>query len=243
MRRFYSHVHYKLADSLSSSGWQIFLDDAPLATPKRHCAILPTQALAQAVQAEWKAVDKDILLQGMPYTCLSFAALDVDEVMRETLIEHMLAHVDTDAICYTAPQATQNALYSKGQEACAAVLDWCNQRFGWVLHTTDALMPLKQPLSTHRDMRRYLQACDCWQLVALNSYVSDLHSIILAIAMLEGRLSVADAFALAQLEEDAQAEQWGWDEQALIQRNVRADYIEKVAQWYGLVREDAAVQP
>ncbi|MEC7208942.1 MAG: ATP12 family protein, partial [Pseudomonadota bacterium] len=56
MKRFYKDVTVKT----SESGYQIYLDDRPVRSPAKAVVVVPSQALAEAVQAEWKAVEDDI---------------------------------------------------------------------------------------------------------------------------------------------------------------------------------------
>ena len=56
MKRFYKDVTVKT----SESGYQICLDGRPVRSPAKAVVVVPTQALAEAVQAEWQAVEDEI---------------------------------------------------------------------------------------------------------------------------------------------------------------------------------------
>lgn len=58
-------------------------------------------------------------------------------------------------------------------------------------------------------------------LAALHVMTTLMGSVVLALAVQEGRLSPEEAWALAHLDEDFQMEVWGQDEEALARRAAR----------------------
>ena len=62
-----------------------------------------------------------------------------------------------------------------------------------------------------------------WQLTALHDLVTLPGSLILGLAVLEGRIDAATAHRLARLDEDYQAEQWGRDDEAEAAAAARLD--------------------
>src|SRR5436853_413796 len=64
-------------------------------------------------------------------------------------------------------------------------------------------------------------ASDIWRLGATHSVTTLTGSALIALALLSGKLSVADAWAAAHVDEDWNMAQWGRDELALERRAYR----------------------
>ena len=63
-------------------------------------------------------------------------------------------------------------------------------------------------------MREAIAAQSDFNLAALHVLASVTGSLVLGLAVLDGRLTAEDAFALSRLDEAYQAEQWGSDREA-----------------------------
>ena len=75
-----------------------------------------------------------------------------------------------------------------------------------------------------RALRRAVGSYDAYVLAGLGIAVPALGSLVLGLALVEGRLDAAEAHALGALEELFQVEQWGEDDEAeRRRRNVAAD--------------------
>lgn len=89
------------------------------------------------------------------------------------------------------------------------VLDWARGFLGAKLEPTDSIFGADLPVSDVRAVGAYLSRLDRWRLTAVEHLAGACRSVILAIAVVQGRLGVSDALALARLEESAQIAQWG----------------------------------
>ncbi len=79
-------------------------------------------------------------------------------------------------------------------------------------------MPVAQDPSALAALHRALLAQDAATLTGLGIAVPALGSLVLGLALAEGELGPAEAHALATLDERAQEEMWGTDEEALARR-------------------------
>ena len=70
---------------------------------------------------------------------------------------------------------------------------------------------------------------DPWRLGALNAITTLTGSAVIALAVLAGRLSPAEAWAAAHVDEDWNMEFWGRDELALKRRAYRYDEMTAAA--------------
>jgi chaperone required for assembly of F1-ATPase len=83
-------------------------------------------------------------------------------------------------------------------------------------------MFVDQPGETIDAIRRCVaQVKSPMHLAALHVMTTLTGSVLLALAVQQGRLSAEEAWALAHLDEDFQMEVWGQDEEALARRAAR----------------------
>ena len=73
MKRFYKETAVDAGDG----GWRVLLDGKPMRTPAKTVLMVPTQALAEAIAAEWRAVpeDSEINTAHLPLTRLAASPL------------------------------------------------------------------------------------------------------------------------------------------------------------------------
>jgi len=117
------------------------------------------------------------------------------------------------------------------------LLDWAALTFDAPLRVTAGVVPAKQHRDSVNALRLVVGGYDPYVLAGLGIAVPALGSLILGLALAEGRLDAAEAHALGALEEFFQVEQWGEDDEAARRRaNVAAD-IALAARFMRLARE------
>jgi chaperone required for assembly of F1-ATPase len=207
MKRFYKETAVDLGDG----GHRILLDGKPMRTPAKAVLVVPTRALAEAIAAEWGAVpDKaDINVSHLPLTRLAATGLDRVTSQRARVIEDTAKYAGSDMLCYRASEP--ETLVKRQQEIWQPLLDWADERYGarlviveglaFVEQPADAVARLGEAVATHSDLG----------LSALYNLTHISGSLIVALAVAEGHLAAADAFAAAQLDELYQVERWGED--------------------------------
>lgn len=183
----------------------------PQHTPGKKPFTLPTQALADAIAAEWQGQQKFIAAK-MPLTMLAYTAIDRIAGQEPNIIEALLVYVDTDTLSYRSNSSEKLAQLQK--EQWDPVLAWAKQALGATWETTIGLMPLDQPPKLHEAVEKRLKALDAMQLAAFSMLASGFSSLVLALAVLDEYCDAKEAFRLSRLEEEAQAAQWGRDPEA-----------------------------
>ncbi len=186
----------------------VYINGKTLVTPGKQPLAVPTQALAEAIAAEWQA-HKKFNPGKMPLTTLAYTAIDRICGHEAQIIEALLVYVDTDTLSYRASGSEK--LYRQQEAQWNPILAWAEKKFGAAWETTTGVMPLEQPPSLHKALQTCLQKMNAMQLSAACLLASGLSSLALALAVLEKHVDAAEAFRLSRLEEDAQAEQWGRD--------------------------------
>jgi len=77
---------------------------------------------------------------------------------------------------------------------------------------------------------------DPFVLTALHAIATLCGSLVLALAILEGRLTAEDAFALSRLDEEYQAEKWGRDAGAELRARALAAELDAAARFMRLAK-------
>jgi chaperone required for assembly of F1-ATPase len=201
--------------------YRLLLDGKPARTPLRLVLETPVRPLAEAIAAEWDAQSETIVVGTMPMTRLLATALDRIAPARAQVIAELMAHVHSDALCYRAERPAD--LRARQQAAWQPVLAWLERAHGIVLAVTAGVMPQEQTPDTVERMAAMIGGLDDHQLTAFQACAAATGSLALAAALVHGRLSAAEVFACAALDEIYQAETWGTDPLAVERR----DGIEK----------------
>jgi chaperone required for assembly of F1-ATPase len=212
MKRF-----YKTAEVVADSGrFAIALDGKAVRTPMGQAMALPSAALAEAVAGEWLAQQEVVRPKSMVLTSIVNTAIDRIGPNRPFMVEQLLRFAETDMLCYRVDQPTE--LAARQHTAWQPILDWAAAQFGADLATTTEVTAVAQPADSLAALSRALARHDEFRLAALSTAVGAMGSLILGLALAEGRLTADEAFALAQLEESFQNERWGEDDEAVSRR-------------------------
>jgi chaperone required for assembly of F1-ATPase len=207
MKRFYKETAVDLGDG----GHRILLDGKPMRTPAKAVLVVPTRALAEAIAAEWGEVpDKaDINVSHLPLTRLAATGLDRVTTQRTRVIEDTAKYAGSDMLCYRASEP--ETLVKRQQETWQPLLDWAHGRYGARLVIVEGLAFVEQPADAVARLREAVATHSDLALSALYNLTHISGSLIVALAVAEGHLAAADAFAAAQLDELYQVERWGED--------------------------------
>jgi chaperone required for assembly of F1-ATPase len=228
--RFYRTV----AVAEEGGAFRILLDGKSVKTPAHIVLSLPNHNLAEAVAAEWRAQEKQLNPSTMPLTRLAFAAQAIAETDRAKIADEILGYGKADLLCYRAEAPA--ALVARQTEQWNPLLDWAQERFGARLAVGAGIVFVEQPAENEAAFRPAIEPCDDFALVALHGATSITGSLVLALALAEGRLDAAAAFALSRLDETFQAEIWGKDAEAEARAQRLAAELAAVDGFWKLVR-------
>ena len=110
------------------------------------------------------------------------------------------------------------------RRAWQPLVAWVAERYDVALNVTTGIVAVEQPAHALATFRRVLEACDLFALTALAAATGSAGSLVIALALMEGRLSPDEAADAALLDELFQAEKWGSDPEAERRRAaIRAD--------------------
>jgi chaperone required for assembly of F1-ATPase len=201
---------YKVAAAVrEEGGLGVRLDGRPVKTPGRNGLVVPTEALAEAIAAEWAGQDEEIDPRSMPLTGLANAAIDRVAPDPEAFARSLARYGESDLLCYRAegPQP----LVRRQADLWDPLLDWARRRFGAEFQIVRGVMHRPQPEPTLAALRGAVSLYDPFRLAALSPLVTVSGSLLVALALAEGEIGLEPAWSAATLDEAWQAEQWGDD--------------------------------
>ena len=230
MKKFYKSV----STGDDPNGTTVLLDGRPVRSPGKALLVLPTEALAEAVAAEWEAQGEEIVPDSMPMMSLAATTLDRVLPQRNYLVEEIAKFGGSDLLCYPADEPPE--LVMQQQESWGPHLDWFKSALEIDLQVTVGVMPVRQPEESLQRIREEVDRVPDWELSSLHTLTSVYGSLILALSVQKDRLDAMEAFDLSQLDETYQAERWGHDREAEIRsRRLRSD-TEQAAKFLALTR-------
>lgn len=229
MKRVYKQVTTRPA----AGGWGIALDGRPMRTPGRNELVVPGPALAAAIAAEWEAQQGDIRPISMPLTRLAATAIDRTATQREEVAGETANYAGTDLVCYRADHPP--ALTARQQAVWQPLVDWAAYRYDASLAVTSGIIPTRQSAAALKAFAAAVRALDDFRLTALHTLTAACGSLVIALAVMEGRLDAEAAFAASQLDETFQIEAWGEDAEAMARRQALAADITATARFLELL--------
>lgn len=200
----------------------VCLDGRTITTPRGRALAVPGAKLAEAIAGEWRAQSERIDLASMPLTQLSATAIDRVAEARGQVIEALLGYAAADLLCYRAEGPAE--LAAREQARWQPLLDWVGERWGAPLTVTRGIVPVSQSAEASTALRAAIESLDDWELTALAAAVPACGSLVIGLALLDGRIDADEAFELSQLDETFQIERWGEDDEAeRRRRSLRAE--------------------
>jgi len=212
---------YKRAEA--GEGRDILLDGRPVRTPGRAPLVAPTAALAEEIADEWNMQGDVIDPRAMPLTGLANAAIDRVAPDPRAFADGLAAYGESDLLCYRAEGP--DSLAARQSEIWDPILAWAQQRYDVVFELAMGVIHMPQPPETIARLGAAVASRDAFRLAGLSPLVTISGSLIVALALAEGTISLDAAWAAASLDEQWQAEQWGEDaEAAAALANRRRDF-------------------
>ncbi len=215
MKRFYKEVTVAEADG----NWRVLLDGRGIKTAGGRAQEVPTQALAQALAAEWAAQGEKIDPQTFPLRDLADFAVDAIGTDPALALREILPYAETDTLSYRADP--EDALYQRQLAVWEPLLTAAEAKHGVQFPRVSGI--LHKPLSAEALARleATLADQDAFTLAALRMLASLAASLVIALAAIEPDADAEALWKAANLEEDWQVELWGEDWEAAERRATR----------------------
>lgn len=215
-------------------GFAVLLDKRSARTPAGATLIAPSEALAQALAAEWDAQGEQIDPAAMPLTRLTNSALDGVAARLAEVEADVAKYAGSDLICYRAGEP--EALARAEAEAWDPLARFARETCGARLILVEGLVFRPQPeaavAALAAAIRDYVGAGAAapFRLAALHAMTTLSGSCVIALAVARGEIDADAGFAAAQVDEDCQMRVWGADSEALARRERRLGEMRAAAQ-------------
>ena len=98
MKRFWKEVAVERADG----GWRVTLDGRPIKTQGGAPQVVPTEALAELLAAEWRAQGEEVDPAAFPARDTADYAIDMVAADTPSVVAKILRYGETDTLCYRA---------------------------------------------------------------------------------------------------------------------------------------------
>ena len=216
------------------NGWEVVLDDRPLRTPGKLPLILPTEALARAIAAEWDAQTDIIDPNRMPLTRAANSAIEKVTPQFHAVTSMLGDYGGTDLLSYRANEPDE---LTRAQAAgWDPLIDWAATELRAPLRITHGVIPVPQDPTVLLKLQAEIASLDAFALTALHDLVTLPGSLVLGLAVLRGRLDAETAWKLARIDEEFQADRWGRDEDADLAAQGRLAAMRNAERFYHLSR-------
>ncbi|MFO0474669.1 MAG: ATP12 family chaperone protein [Alphaproteobacteria bacterium] len=225
---------YKTASATTAAPFAVRLDDRPMRTPGGKPQIVPTQALAEAMAAEWETQGEHLDLASMVLTKAVNTAIDRIEPRRTEVVDELSRFAGSDLLCYRATAPRE--LVERQVHMWDPWLDWARREFDIALCAASGIVHVEQPPESIEATRRAIAQFDSYALTAIHPAITISGSAILGLAFGRGQIGPLELLTLSRVDEDYQAERWGEDAEAAGVRQNRLNDLLLAARMLDLLR-------
>ena len=211
---------YKAVSVVRQEGdYSVRLDERPIKSPSKKLLVVPTEACAEAIAAEWRAQGEQIDVETMPLLRLANTALDRVYGREAAIVAEMEEYAGSDLLCYYAEGP--EGLLERQVRAWSPVLKWAEGALGARFNVTAGIVHVAQDEAALGAIRQAVEGQNAHVLAALYNMMTLTGSIVLALAVGHGAVAREKAWSVAHVDEDWQIEQWGRDDLAEQRRAAR----------------------
>lgn len=200
-------------------GFAVELDGRRLKTPAKNALLLPTQSLAEMVAAEWDAQGELIDPHAMPVTRTANSAIDKVRPQHREVADMLAEYGGTDLLCYRAESPAE--LVARQARGWDPALDWAEAALGARLRTGEGIIHVSQDESSLKRLSDLVHAMGPFHLAAFHDLVALSGSLVLGFAAARGWQPADEIWSLSRIDELWQRDQWGADEEADAQAEIK----------------------
>jgi chaperone required for assembly of F1-ATPase len=210
-RRFFKEA---LVEKIEGN-FRITLDGRAVRTPAGAALALPGGGLAEAVASEWEGQHDLVNPAKMPLTRLANTIIDSVAPLPLRVAAEVERYLAFDLVLYRAggPQG----LVARQAAAWDPVLEWARAVLGARFAPVQGLLHVPQPEQALAAARAAIPH-DPWRLGAVHAITTLTGSALIALALADSSIPVAQAWSAGHVDEDWNMHLWGHDEVALARR-------------------------
>lgn len=218
----------------AEGGFSVVLDRRPVKTPAKAPLVVPTRALAQAIAAEWDAQDRLVRPETMPMTRTANSAIDKLARHQPEVVALLADYGGSDLLCYRAERP--EALAARQAAAWDPLLAWAGDALAAPLAVTRGVVPIAQPAASLKALADQVAALSRFELAGFHDLVAIPGSLVLALAVVHGRIDPQAAWTVSRIDEDWQIAEWGEDEEAAEAAALKRQAFLDAYRFFGLCR-------
>lgn len=128
---------------------------------------------------------------------------------RAEIIDKLVQFSLTDMLLFWGQEKD---LIARQEEEWAPLLKWAQQELDAQMVTTHGLNVPEENKASGYKLKKFMEGLSDKELVAFYAAALNMRSVLLAAALVKGRINAEQAFKAAYLEELWQSENWGTDE-------------------------------
>lgn len=227
-KRFWKEAKAEACDG----GFTVRLDARAVKTPAKSPLVVPTLAMAEAIAEEWDAQQGLVKPDTMPVTRAANSAIDKVAVQFDEVAGLLAAYGESDLLCYRAERPVE--LVARQAVVWDPLIEWCATELSAPLTVTAGVVHVTQPAESVRHLAQAVRAFSPFHLAAVHDLIAISGSLVLALAVTRGRISVDEAWELSRIDESWQNEQWGVDEDAAVLEAFKREALHAAARFYAL---------
>jgi len=226
IRRFYKDVTLGEVPGASKPAYQVLLDGRGVKTVGGAPQVVPTEALGEALAAEWRRQGEKIDPASLPLRDLADYAIDIVAADPAAIARGLVSYAETDTLCYRADP--DEPLHARQQAVWEPLLVAFEAAHGITLVRVSGVLHRPQPPAALAVLEARLNTLDPFALAGVEAMAKLAASLVIALAAFDARHE-QEPLALWQatcLEEEWQADLWGRDWEAEERRERRqADFL------------------
>lgn len=228
---------YKIAEAgTAPGGYVVRLDGKPLRTPLKNLVLLDSKPLAEAVAEEWmRQGGGEVQPLSMPLTLLANTMMDKTKGEgRQEVSDRLLEYGGSDLVCYFATHPAE--LVRRHEAQWRPLILWMKERYGIVFDEVSGIQYHHQPQESMDRLEKLLQGLSPADFTVVQAASATAGSLVIALALLEGRLSADEAYQASCVDEIYQLDTWGDDPEARQRLEAVRSELRDIARFRDLVR-------
>ncbi len=156
------------------------------------------------MQQNWEKLEKEIALH------------------RAELTERLTDFARTDVMLFLS---TDKKLLEQQKEKWLPVVNWVNATVNTDFKPTTSLDVPQVSKDFLKDFKNYISSFSDKEMTVFYTAALDMHSVLLALALVKGKIDAKQAFELSEMEELFQARNWGKEPVAEARRKAIRDKL------------------
>ena len=148
------------------------------------------------------------------------------ELNRKVVLKYLVEYLDTDTLCYRAEKATELELIQ--DKLWNPLLEYFFNKYNIKINIIPGIMPIKQPLEIKNKFISTLSELSSFSLCSFYFITNVTNSVIIALNILEGKLSIKNGLKLSLLEQDYNIQKWGKVKEANMYFNQKFLFLKNI---------------